>query len=252
MQKYWYLVKNSFKESNQSKLVFFITLSQPLILLYGYILFYSFLINPGKIVAYNDPVVIYYVFILVVSSIDLTRFASELQKRIKEESYLEVDRLPINPFIYYFLLSVGRTLVTFVILLSLSICYLISIHFSLIGILLFIPSTILAFFLSHLIFFILTSGTFYMESLHPWLFGITTDFLSGKLIPIILMPPALRKILLLFPFPYAFGALARNFSTFTLFNAWESLLVAVIWTTILFFLAEKIWHRGSYYFQENG
>jgi ABC-type uncharacterized transport system permease subunit len=252
MNKYWYIIRNSFKENNRSKLIFFITLTQPLILLYGYILFYGFLINPGKVVAYDSPIVAYYVFILVVSAIDLTRFANELQRKIQDESYIGIDKLPVNPFLYYFFVSVGRSVLTFIILLSLGITYLISINFNVIGILLFIPATVIAFFLAHLIFFVLSSLTFFLESLHAWLFGITTDFLSGKLIPLNLMPIGLSSVLLIFPFPYAFGGLARNFSNFNLDQMLTSLLIALIWSIVLFLLATKLWNKGSYYFQEHG
>ncbi|MDQ3099217.1 MAG: hypothetical protein M3Q44_05715 [bacterium] len=252
MNKYWYIIRNSFKETNRSKLIFLVTLSQPLILLYGYILFYGFLINPGHVVAYDNPIVAYYIFILVVSAIDLTRFANDLQKKIQDESYIGIDKLPVNPFLYYFFVSLGRSILTFIILQFVGIAYLISIKFNILGVVLFIPATIIAFFLAHLIFFVLTSFTFFLESLHVWLFGITTDFLSGKLIPLHLMPVGLSSFLLLFPFPYAFGGLAQNYSNFDLHNLLISLLMAVVWSGLLFFVAIKLWNKGSYYFQEHG
>lgn len=251
MQKYWYITKNSFKEANKSKLVFIITLLQPLILLYGYILFYGYMANPGTIVEYNSPIVVYYIFILVVSAIDLTRFANDLQKKIQTDEYISIDKLPINPFLYYFFTSLGRTALIFLILLSVAIYYLLSIQFNILGILLFTPASIISFFLAHLIFFNLSMATFFIESIHVWVFGITVDLLSGKLIPLSLMPLLLTQIFLLLPFPYAFGAIARNYSDFNLANLLINLSVSLFWSFLLYLTAEKLWQKGSYYYQEN-
>ncbi|MDQ3238932.1 MAG: hypothetical protein M3P33_00250 [bacterium] len=209
------------------------------------------MLRPGE-TTMRSEILTYYLFILVVSSSDLNRFAVLIQKQIENDDYLNINKLPINPFIYYFLVSFGKTLGVFAILLIGSLIYFVHIKFSIIAILMFTPWVLIAYFLAHLIFFILTSLVFYLESLSVWLFGIVVDFLSGRLIPIFLMPAILQAILLSLPFPYAFGALARNYSTFDLNSLISSTLIAIVWSIVLFFIADLLWHKGSYHYQENG
>jgi ABC-type uncharacterized transport system permease subunit len=202
--------------------------------------------------AIPQSILYYYGFILVVASLDLPRFGSVTQRDILDESYLNIDKLPITPFTYYAFKNIGRNCISTGILLIFSGTYLVLTNYSPLGLLLFIPSIICAYLLAQLIWFNLGILTFYFEEIHMWLFSIVFEFISGKMIPIPLFPHAIQIVLLILPFSNAFGALAKNFSPFNLQGLLMSLTISLAWSYTLFKLSQTLWQKGSYYFQENG
>jgi ABC-2 type transport system permease protein len=251
--KYIFIVKNSFLENNLSIIVFLIRLLNPLVQITGYLLLYNFLTVQTQIISQpSQNLLIYYLVILVVSTLDLPRFGTNIQPQIASEEYLNIEKLPINPFIYYFLQSIGKNIIIFSLLLLTVLGYFIYIQLNILALMLFIPSVCISFFLAHLIFFSLTSFTFYYEHLHMWVFAISLDFLSGKLIPIYLLPAFLKTLLYILPFSYSFGSLATAYSTSQISSILTTSSISLLWCAILFKVAYKLWIHGSYYFQEHG
>jgi len=251
-KKYFYIIKNSFLEFNQHPAFVVISLLESSVQIYGLILFYSYLVkSPSDRLTLSTETVVYFLFILVVSSVDIKRFASDIKREIINEEYLNINKLPINPFLYYFLRSIGKNSIVFLILLIGSLIYMVHIGYPLSGLLLFLPAIMISFLLLHFIFFTTVTINFVNEYFNIWLFGIIFDFLSGKLIPLMFLPALMETILLrCLPFTYAFGALAKIFSNYDLKNLLISMAVSIVWCIVLFFVSKKLWNKGGYYFQE--
>jgi ABC-type uncharacterized transport system permease subunit len=255
LKKYFYIIKNSYLENNLNKTTVFFSLLYPIIQTFGFILFFSYLVRPDGATggSVDNQILIYFLFILVVSSAEIARFSQEIQSDITTERYNNINRMPINPFVYYFLKSVGKNFLVFMLLLLFSVGYMIFIEYSLLGILLFVPSVIIGFLLTHLIFFTATCVNFCSEHFDIWFFNIIFDFLSGKLIPVNFLLGLLQTMFLSFmPFTYAFGAIAKDFSGSDFNQLFFSLSVSVFWIGAMFFISNKFWNRGGWYFQEYG
>jgi ABC-type uncharacterized transport system permease subunit len=193
----------------------------------------------------------YYLFIVIVASLDVPRFGSYIQGDIQSEKYIIIDRLPIHPFNYYLTYSIGKSAVALVLYTLVILTILIIINAPLFSLVLFIPAACIAFILAHLITFLFSIIVFYFEQIHMWLFSIIFEFMSGKMIPLVLMPPSLAFILTwITPFGYAAGTLARFLSTTQHTELIIAMTIAVIWIMVLHKITHAFWTRGSYHFQE--
>lgn len=194
----------------------------------------------------------YYLFVLTASSTVLPMFSENIRKDIIDDSYLNIEKLPINPAIYYILSNIAKNVIPTTVFFIGTFSYMLLIGTSSTLLFLFIPTVLIAITLSHLIYFVFTMSNFFSETASVWLFRAIFDFTSGRWVPFIYFPVALKYILYALPFPYAFGALAKNFAQFNTFDYIASLIVAITWILILGLTGNILWTKGSYYFQENG
>ncbi len=252
MKKYLYIIKNSFLEVNHSYFIMAMQMLQPLGEIYGFILLYSYILNPQAGLNISSEIAIYYLFILTASTSVLPMFSERIRKDIIDDTYLNIEKLPINPAVFYFLDNVAKNIIPMVVFIFGSVIYMIISGVPAIAIGLFVPTLLLSIVLSHLIYFVFTMSNFYSETASVWLFRAIFDFTSGRWVPLLYIPTGIRYFLYALPFPYAFGALARNFAQFNVYEYGISVTVALIWTIVLGIIGTKLWHRGSYHFQENG
>ncbi len=253
MKKYWYIIRNSFFEVNHSWFVMLMQIVRPFLAMYGFILFYSFVLSPSaQGITLSKEITIYFLFVLTAGAIELPGFSEDIHKEIKNEAYLNIDKLPISPTVYYIVKSFAGNSITVIVFAIFSICYMIFNKMPLISIITFLPTVILGTILSHLIFFTFTCLNFYSETADIWLFRAIFDFTSGRWIPIAYAPPFIQAVLYVLPFPYAFGALAKNFSKFQPVEVLTSIGISVGWCVALIIISTYLWRKGSYYFQENG
>jgi len=248
MKQYYYIIKNSYRELHHSFWVVLLNIPQSLAEVVSFAFFYKYIIGNS----YTQELILYFLFILCASSSRLPTFAIDVQDHIQSESYINIEKLPLNPFFYYLLKSLGRNAINFSLYTFSSLIYMLYLHLPLLEIFLFIPTLFIAIILSHTFYFILGCVTFYTESSSIWLFRSIFDFLSGRWIPIPYTPPFIRITLYLLPFSYAYGALAKEFSNFH-FTSWLfSFTIALVWTYFALLLSRRLWNSGSYHFQENG
>jgi ABC-type uncharacterized transport system permease subunit len=252
-KKYLFIAKNSFLESNLSYFNIALSLLFPLIDIAGLIFLYSY-ITADKNGFLTKEVIIYFTFVLIAASLDFRRFGSRVQEHIIEEMYLNIDKMPINPFFYYFFESIGKNFINLTFLLIVGQIVLAIYQVNPIAQLMLLPSVGICLLLGHLIYYNYALLTFYDEKTFSlWFFGIFFDFLSGKLVPLGFLPGVIQTIFLSFmPFVYAAGAIAKQFSEFNLQNLLTSLGIALIWIMILFFLSQRTWRYGNVYFQQKG
>jgi ABC-type uncharacterized transport system permease subunit len=247
MKAYLYLFKNSFFEQNQTPLSFFAKTFQPLIVISGYAFFYQFILQKS-----DFNVLAYYSFLLLVYIVDVPRFGFEIKRDIQSEKYLMIDRLPIHPFNYYLMRSLGRSVYTFIASLILSTVAFVYLHYSFTQISIILICASISIVLLHLCSFLFAQIIFYIEHFHIWISSISFDFLSGRIIPFILVPPLLQSVLIWFvPLGTALGGPAlfvtnRDFSPLLVTNP-----LTILWIFVLYWAVKKLWDRGGFYFQDH-
>jgi ABC-type uncharacterized transport system permease subunit len=249
MKKYYYIFKNSFHESHQSYWVMFLQLLSPLFGTYGFVLFYSYVINTPVL---TTELSIYFLYIMTAGAIELPMFSEGIRGEIVQEQYLNIEKLPLSPIIYYILKSLSKNTITVTVFSVISIIYMLLAGIQLTVILLYLPTVLLGVILSHLIYFAFTCLNFYTENSSVWLFRAIFDITSGRWIPLAFTPIFIQNIFLILPFAYALGALGKVLANFSLISFIQSSLIALIWCLVIFFISTKLWHHGSYYFQEHG
>lgn len=251
MKAYWFIVKNSFKSSSQFFIDLVFAVANPILQVLGLLLFYSFVLNQQT--GLDSSVVLYFLFVMMTSGVELFRFATDIGQDIESDYYLTIDKLPINPFVYYMLQNLGKNLAPITFLgigvLPILIFYKVSAAI----IILFYIATLLALVISYLIFFIVGAARFFTSALEPWLFGIIFQFLSGKLIPITFLPSQYFSLFLSFmPFIYASGAYATYISEGNLPGLLFGMGIGTLWCVILFVFATFLWNKGVSRYQELG
>lgn len=250
MKAYWFIIRNSFKENNQSITTLAISLLQPGILIAGYFMFYNY-ITRDLHNGINTEFIIYYLFIVMIATLDIPRLGTYIQGDIQTEKYILIDRLPMKPFNFYFMHSIGKSGGALMLYAVIVQAYLIYLQTPITIQLAFIPAVILAFVVGHLITFCTATTAFYFENMHMWFFSIIFEFTSGKMIPLALMPPALSFFFTwLTPFGYAAGTLARYLGTQDYGSLALAGVIAMLWVVVLYWATNIFWNKGSFYFQE--
>lgn len=244
---YWYIVRNGFLEQNQSWVSFFTRTLQPIVTIAGYYLFYQYLISHSP----QFSLSLYYGYIILVSVIDVPRFADQIQKDIQSERYIVIDRLPIHPFIYYFWRNIGRSMITILATTIIALITFTSNELSISEVLLILLAGVASILLIHLLSFIISTIIFYTEQLNLWMFGMLFEFLGGKIIPLVALPTALQFIFVwIIPFGLASGSIAFHLAQGNYLAIGISLLLTICWTFILYQISKTIWDQGGFYFQD--
>lgn len=74
---------------------------------------------------------------------------------------------------------------------------------------------------------------------------IFTEFLSGAVFPIDILPQTIQSILYSLPFPYLmFFPLQVYLGKLPVASILSSLLISFVWTTVLLFAANRVWLKG--------
>lgn len=249
LKKYYYIIRNSFHEQNQSWVSFVSRTFQPIVMISGYYLFYNYLYQQTGSLSLE----MYYGYIVLVSLVDVPRFAQYIQNDIKSERYTVIDKLPIHPFTYYFYRNIGLSLTTLITCVIIA-----SIVFIVQGIsaqlfILILIAAMVSIILSHLLSFTVATIVFYTEQIHVWMFGMLFEFLGGKIIPIVALPALLQTTLVwILPFGLASGAMALHVSQQKIPSILLSIALASLWSLFLYSLVRKLWDKGGFYFQEHG
>lgn len=249
MLKYILIIKNSYKQDNVSFIGILFSLLEPVVQVAGLLFFYAYIESNGG--ALPQTTLLYFLFILVCSSIEFRTFGSRIKQEIQQENYLNINRMPLNPFMYYLAQSIGRNILVFSILFIASLVYLMFTGYPLIGMLLYSFGICCSIIMVHLISFLTLTIAFVNPQINTWLFGIIFDFLSGKLVPIKYFPQVIQQtFFVLLPFGYAYGSLAKSISTMDFKGMTIGISLCIVWIFLLFFVSNKLWEKGSYAFQE--
>ncbi len=249
--KYLNIAKNALKESNVDAISIALRIVLVLIEFYGLLLFYTYFTNHSSSLLADKKLVMYYLFVLCVSSTNLQQFGREINASVKNEQYLNIFKLPMNPFMYYFIRNLGKNAPVAIVMLFISLAAMALMHVPIAIMLLFVPAVAVSLLLSHGIYFTVMECVFFIEHLQVTFFTIIFDFLSGKLVPLSFFPPVLGAAFQIFlPFSYASGALAQKLSLFSVPDTARGIVIAAAWSLFFYVLGSFVWMKGSYSFQE--
>ncbi|KKT65966.1 MAG: hypothetical protein UW60_C0012G0052 [Candidatus Woesebacteria bacterium GW2011_GWA2_44_33] len=221
--------------------------------------------DPTRVIfGYDRAKILTYVFgILVVKALVLSARAVEVPGEISRGDIINLLLKPVNFFKYWltrdlsskalnFIFSAGEIVILFLILKP--EIYLQTDLLLLTGFFLSLILAILAFFALLMI----TSFVPFWSPESGWgaqflMVVIVTEFLSGGLFPLDILPGAVQKILYLTPFPYLiFFPIQVYLGKITGDALIGGVLIASFWVTLLWLVMGWVWRQGLLVYRAEG
>ena len=82
---------------------------------------------------------------------------------------------------------------------------------------------------------------------------IATEFLSGGLFPLDILPLDFQKVLYFTPFPYLiFFPLQVFLGKVTGLALIKGILISFLWSIVLFYLMKRLWYKGLLVYRAEG
>jgi len=221
--------------------------------------------DPDRVVfGYNRASILTYVFgILIVRAFVLSARAVDVAGEVSSGDLSNYLVKPIDYFKYWFTRDISSKALNLVfavfetILLYLLLKPPFFLQTNPLYLLGFVISVILAMFIFFVILFITSAVPFWMPEV-AWgaqfiVVMVVTEFLSGALFPIDILPRYLQNILYLLPFPYLiFFPLQVYLGKLGAMEIVRGLLVSLFWAVALCFLMKTIWNKGLRVYQAFG
>lgn len=221
--------------------------------------------NPDRVVfGYNRASILTYVFgILIVRAFVLSARAVDVAGEVSNGDLSNYLVKPIDYFKYWFTRDISSKALNLVfavfetILLYLLLKPPFFLQTNPLYLLGFVISVILAMFIFFVILFITSAVPFWMPEV-AWgaqfiVVMVVTEFLSGALFPIDILPRYLQNILYLLPFPYLiFFPLQVYLGKLGAMEIITGLLISLFWAVALWFLMKTVWSRGLKAYQAFG
>lgn len=221
--------------------------------------------NPDRVVfGYNRASILTYVFgILIVRAFVLSARAVDVAGEVSNGDLSNYLVKPIDYFKYWFTRDISSKALNlvFAVFETIFLYLLLKPPFFLqtnpLYLLGFVISVILAMFIFFVILFITSAVPFWMPEV-AWgvqfiVVMIVTEFLSGALFPIDILPRYLQNILYLLPFPYLiFFPLQVYLGKLGAMEIITGLLISLFWAAALWFLMKTVWSRGLKAYQAFG
>lgn len=266
MRKYWTIFTISFQQEFVYKLNFIMWRVRNVIQIFLlFFLWDSVFSSPNRVVfGYDRAKILTYVLgILIIRALVFSARSVDVPGEISEGTLTNYILKPVNYFKYWTVrdvsskalnlaFSVFEVAVLFLILkptffLQPNPVYLLG----------FVAALAIANVLFFVIRFITTFITFWAPEL-AWgsqflVVVIITEFLSGSLFPIDILPEALQKVLYFTPFPYLlFFPLQVYLGKVSVPLMLEGVAVSAIWSIILFLVMKLIWTAGLKTYRAEG
>lgn len=221
--------------------------------------------NPGKaIFGYTKAQILTYVFgLLIVRAFVLSARAVNVAGEVSSGELTNYLLKPIDYFKYWFTRDISNKLLnlSFAAFEATLLYFVLKPDFFLqtnpIYFISFLAYLVLAVFIFFVLLFITSAVPFWMPEA-AWgaqflVIAIVTEFLSGALFPLDILPAPLQTVLYLTPFPYLiFFPLQIYLGKISGFAIVRGLLVSFAWAVILWFLMKAVWNRGLKAYQAHG
>ena len=221
--------------------------------------------DPDKVVfGYNRASILTYVFgILIVRAFVLSARAVDVAGEVSSGDLSNYLVKPIDYFKYWFTRDISSKVLNFVfaivetVLLFLILKPPFFLQTNPLYLLGFIISIALAMFIFFVILFITSAIPFWMPEV-AWgaqfiVIMIITEFLSGALFPIDILPQTFQNILYMLPFPYLiFFPLQVYLGKLGAMEIFRGLSISLFWAVSLWFLMKMIWGKGLKVYQAFG
>lgn len=266
MRKYLSVFNISFQQEFAYRLNFIMWRVRNVIqVLLVFFLWDSIFSDPERIIfGYDRAKILTYVFgILIVRAFVLSARAVDVAGEVANGDLSNYLVKPIDYFKYWFtrdisskalnlVFAIFETVLLFLVLkppffLQTNPLYLLG----------FMVSIALAMFIFFVILFITSAIPFWMPEV-AWgaqfiVIMIITEFLSGALFPIDILPQAIQNVLYLLPFPYLiFFPLQVYLGKLGAMEIVRGLSVSLFWAVLLWFLMKSIWGKGLKVYQAFG
>lgn len=266
MQKYWTIFKISFQQEFAYRLNFVMwRLRNILQIFLIFFLWSTVFSDPTRnLFGYDRVKILTYVFgILIVKSIVLSSSDVLVANEIAGGGLTNYLLKPVSYFKYWLTRDLSsKALNLFFAIFEFSILYLIlkpqiffqTNYFNLISLVISIALAILIYFT---ILFITSFVSFWTPEM-AWgtqffVIVIIVEFLSGGLFPIDVLPQGIQNVLYLTPFPYLiFFPLQIYLGKFSQALIIKGILIAIIWTGILWFFMKSLWAKGLRVYRAEG
>jgi ABC-2 type transport system permease protein len=217
-----------------------------------------------QIFGYDRTKILTYVFgILIVRAFVMSSRSIDVAGEISQGDLANYLLKPVSYFKYWFVRDLSsKSLNLIFVFLETSIIFFVlkppffiqndPLFFSL-----FLISLILAVILFFLILFIINFTPFWYPELAwgaQFLFiVIISEFLSGSVFPLDILPQSMQNILYFSPFPYLlFFPVQIYLGKFSSSFALRGIVISTGWIIILYFLMNFIWRRGLAAFRAEG
>ncbi len=230
------------------------TIAQPLMLVIFYFLWTSVYAHSGTGIIQGftlQQMINYYVIIMVLRFIISTNIDRWTADKILNGTLTKDLAKPITYYRFWLVRTIGGSLF---LTLTMGIPMLVMgmIFFglnisSLVNLLLFLVSALLAIILNFTLILDFGLSAFWLQrygglsSVRYAIFGL----LNGSVIPLVLFPQALQKVLTFLPMQYTMYSPARIFlGNYTVMQSLFVILMQFIWIAILFIFHRLVWERG--------
>lgn len=266
MNKYWSIFKISFQQEFAYRLNFIMWRVRNVIqILLVFFLWDTVFSDPERIVfGYDRGKILTYVFgILIIRAFVLSARAVDVAGQIANGELANYLIKPVSYFKYWLTrdlsskaLNLGFAAVEF------SLLFLILkppffFQTNPLSILAFLVSIVLAILIFFTLLFITNSVPFWVPEV-AWgaqfiVITIVTEFLSGALFPLDILPTVVQKALSYSPFPYLiFFPIQVYLGKIAGIEALKGIIISGFWVIILLFIMNAIWKRGIKVYQSYG
>lgn len=266
MKKYLSLFNISLQQEFAYRLNFIMWRARNVIqILLVFFLWDSVFSSPDRVVfGYDRTKILTYVFgILIVKAFVLSARAVDVAGEVSNGDLNNYLVKPIDYFKYWFTRDVSSKVLNFIfaiveiILLYIFLRPPFFLQTNPLYLMGFVVSIALAIFIFFVILFITSAVSFWMPEV-AWgaqfiVIMIVTEFLSGALFPIDILPQTFQNVLYMLPFPYLiFFPLQVYLGKLGVMEIFRGLSVSFIWAVSLWFLMKMIWGKGLKVYQAFG
>ncbi|MEK7498114.1 MAG: ABC-2 family transporter protein [Patescibacteria group bacterium] len=266
MRKYFTVFKISFQQEFAYKLNFIMWRVRNVLQIFLiFFLWDAVFSRPDAIVfGYDKAKILTYIFgVMLVRALVFSARSVDVPGEISEGNLTNYILKPMGYFKYWFVrdlsskaLNFAFSIVEFAILF-----FLLKPPFfwqtSLLFLILFLLSLAIANYLVFVIRFIVSFITFWIPELAwgaQFLFMmIITEFLSGSVFPLDILPIALQKVFYMTPFPYLlFFPLQVYLGKLPLNVIFEGITISIIWSLVLTVFMKIVWAKGLIEYRAEG
>lgn len=265
MRKYLGLFKISFQQEFVYRLNFIMwRVRNVLQILVAYFLWTTLFIGGGKIFGYDKNQILTYIFgVLIVRALVLSSRAIDVAGDINSGDLTLSLLKPINFFKYWLTRDFSTKALnlffaffeTLFLVLVLKVPFFFQTNFSFL--LPFSFSLVLAILIFFFLVLLIDMVTFWapeMQWAGQFIFlAIITEFLSGAIFPLDILPQALQKVIYFLPFPYLiFFPVQIYLGKLALVNTLGGIMVEGFWVITLSLIVNFIWKKGLLRYEAAG
>jgi ABC-2 type transport system permease protein len=266
MEKYYSIFKISFQQEFVYRMNFIMWRIRNILQIFlVFFLWDAVFSDPDRVVfGYNRAMILTYVFgLLVVRAFVLSARAVDVAGDISSGDLSNYLLKPISYFKYWITRDFSSKALNMIFaVMETAVLYILLkppffIQTNPLSILGFILSILIAIFIFFLILFITSAAPFWAPEV-AWgaqflVIVIITEFLSGALFPLNILPSYIQNVLYLTPFPYLiYFPLQVYLGNISSIEMLRGIVISMVWVVLLWYGMNFVWKRGLKLYQSHG